>query len=153
MPKELVLYGEKNNCRQIESKYYERMGNYGPPYVYGVIGKQTDDSGKIGYLYNSAAFWCVNEDNKYDIIIFFRDNLETNFPCATEIPVQEEKYIFPLKVVERKWNLDEFQRMDGKKVRLKGVYESRAIIQENDFYSTTAYVCYKGDWISSVLAE
>ena len=48
MPRELVEFAERNDCRQIQD-FFERPGMVKPPYVYG-FGPGPEDA--------SAAFWC-----------------------------------------------------------------------------------------------
>src|SRR5436309_14754914 len=57
MPQELVQVASENKCSQISDFYEERSGPVNPPYVYGYLPGDEEDS---------AVFWCFDEKALHD---------------------------------------------------------------------------------------
>lgn len=51
MPQDLVTYARENGCSEIED-FFDRDGQVNPPYVYGLLPGNSEDS---------AAIWCANK--------------------------------------------------------------------------------------------
>jgi hypothetical protein len=153
IPHELIKYGNSKGCSQVGDEFYKRKGNDGSPFAYGLIGDRTGSPDSPYYRKNSAIFWCHPKNGSgYNLLVFLRGDAVKAFSCKREIVLNED-YIFPIKVVERKWNLGNFQSVSSGGKTFKGIVKARAVIHSNDYYSTTAYMCYKGEWLYYVIAE
>ena len=79
MPKDLVDIAEQNGCEQI-SNFFERPGQVDPPYVYGYLPGDPE---------NSAVFWCkkkpgVSTDKPY-LLLFASLGSTTPLECPSQI--------------------------------------------------------------------
>ncbi|MDQ7004722.1 MAG: hypothetical protein Q9N67_07325 [Ghiorsea sp.] len=66
MPEELVKLAKKNNCSQPNDFFVNKPGPIDPPYLYGVVDGNAEDS---------AVFWCVRNDKghkKYSLMFMLR---------------------------------------------------------------------------------
>src|SRR2546422_11095056 len=68
MPQELIEFAEKNNCTQLSDFFDRRPGPVNPPYVYGYLPGDEE---------NSAVFWCKNTEpskHLFSLVFVVRDS-------------------------------------------------------------------------------
>lgn len=155
MPLELIEFGKKNHCPAIDEFYY-LDGNIDPPFVYGIAS---------GDRSNSAAFWCKSDKSKkfdHNIMIYIRDKV-TVFSCSKLFSVSMSAPI-GLRIVEGEWDLSEFDK-EGEPVNESegegfetyspkenaNMIHSKALIMENIYQISLAYICYNGSWYNTIL--
>ena len=144
MPKILVDYGLKHGCKPISDEFYEILGNYLPPYVFGVLGGSKEDS---------AAFICKRSDQSgYDVMIYIdpKSNLKLECPNSTYIA---SSLPFGLKVEEKVWDLKAQKFSNDKDEIQTGNIKSKAILMSNDYYVTVGLICHNGEWLEALLAD
>lgn len=140
LPDELIEVVKKNSCSQIDD-FYKRPGMVKPPYVYGYL--QGDEE-------NSAAFWCKkNENGKENFLLIFmvKDDARKLMKCPDKIewtnyPGGLSIYNDPNTTLEYFVYINNPQKKPPKNAKLVG----NAILSEYDGVSELFY-CYEGEWL------
>lgn len=146
MPSELVEFAEKSSCVQV-SDFYDREGAVGPPFVYGYLPGNTDDS---------VAFWCKSaEFSKYPyrLMVLVR-NSDLELQELTECPSRIRWHNFPggLSIAKfdknRRETLKGFMYLDDphRKVPENVRLSHNGILGSYDGV-TGLFYCYRGEWL------
>jgi hypothetical protein len=138
MPDELIGYAAKNGCQPV-ADFFKRPGMVNPPYAYGYISGQQEDS---------AALWCQTgqgEERKFFLLIM------TKKPKLTKCPTRIEARNYPggLSIYkDRRTTLDGFVYLaDPKKRGPKDVrLSANGILSEYDGGEELFY-CHEGAWL------
>jgi len=139
MPTELADFARANGCSQL-ADFYDRPGMVTPPYVYGVLPGDAEDS---------AALWCQKagkSDKPYALMIKAKDakglngcpsRIEWwNFPAGLSIETRKSVLLSKFRYV------DEPQRAGPSLT----VPIARVIVNYYDGASDRFY-CYEGRWL------
>lgn len=144
MPTELINHAAKNGCYPVDD-FYILDGNIDAPFVYGIAK---------GDKWKSAAYWCQKDKTKdfnYRIMIYLRDN-SVDFSCNKSLLVDSISAPIGLSVIEKKWDLSTFKDNQDKLIKSpKKFIFTKALIMENIYNITLAYICYEGIWYNSLL--
>ena len=142
MPMELSEYAHAQHCGPIDD-FYERPGMLNPPYVYGVLPGEPEDS---------AAFWCKKpeaSDRPYVLLLRVK-NAKALGGCSDRI----EWWNYPKGlsvVIEVSLNLSDFHFVAEPKRPgpATSVSDARVIMGEYDGVEER-FLCYQGAWLFEV---
>jgi hypothetical protein len=141
MPKELVDFGLQHGCLPIGDYFFQRPGMVDPPYAYGWLPGDRE---------NSAVFWCTKEPNAttYQLMFKVRDPKQMA-GCPTKIEWRNPPAGLSIEV-RPSLNLDLFHDVnDSHLSRPTGVIQNaRVIVNYYDGLTDVLY-CYKGRWLVS----
>lgn len=144
MPREFVQYAEAHGCLQL-SDFFDRPGSVNPPYVYGYLEGNEEDSG---------VFWCkkkIADDKPYLLMIFVRHTRASWSNCPQHIEwwnppgglsIHQEKSL----TLGSFTKVADLHQSGPKKQRL----EHNAIMSSYDGVSVVFY-CHKGEWFFRML--
>ncbi len=143
MPEELIEIANSLNCEQVIDFYNERPGMIEPPFAYGVLSGDRE---------NSAVFWCKSKnDQRFYKLVFvskktFRDKWDY------EIIIETKNYPNGLSIVKNsKISLDNFRYIaDPEKHGPDGVLPTSSVILS--YYDGVAkyFYNYSGHWLICV---
>ncbi len=105
MPEELIEIAKSLNCDQVFGFYNERPGRLEPPFIYGVLSGDRE---------NSAVFWCMNKLNPriYKLILVFRKSFHDRW--NHEIILETRNNPNGLSIVKNcKISLDNFRYIEN----------------------------------------
>ena len=144
MPQELVEFAKSNKCTQVSDFFENAPGARNPPYVYGYLPGDEE---------NSAVFWCKNTgsaSHPYSLM-FVRRDAEIELRKLEECPFRIEWDNPPrgLSVYkDRKTTLQGFVylRDPKKKVPQNVQLSHNAIMSYYDGVSELFY-CHNGEWL------
>lgn len=146
MPQELIEFAEKNNCTQLSDFFDSRPGRVNPPYVYGYLPGDEE---------NSAVFWCKNtEPSKHPFSLSFvvRDS-EGELRQLSECPFKIEWDNPPrgLSVYKnRRTTLKGFVYLDNPKRKVpENVRLSHNGIRSYYDGIEALFYCHEGKWLVS----
>jgi hypothetical protein len=138
MPRELVDYAHSQGCAPVQD-FYERAGMVNPPYVYGFVGGEPEDS---------DAFWCrkaEKSDKPYLLLLKVSDPKKLD-GCPDRI----EWWNYPkgLSVETRSGlKLSDFHfAADPKRPGPTTIANARVIVSEYDGVEEI-FVCHQGVWL------
>jgi len=140
MPKELIDIANSLNCEQVTDFYNNRPGMIEPPFAYGALSGERE---------NSAVFWCrsKNAPNSYKLVLVSRKNFREKW--KHEIIFETKNYPDGLSILEGlKISLDNFQyTADPKKRGPNNVLPSSKVILS--YYDGVAeyFYNYNGHWL------
>jgi len=142
MPDELLKIAEKCACEQVND-FYNRPGMINPPYVYGFLPGEQE---------NSAVFWCQEHhaNPKYLLVLASRKTFFDDWNY--EIIIKTENYPRGLSIVKNcKITLDKFYYISSPKKRgPNGVLPvANVILSTYDGVSEYHYN-HKGSWLISI---
>lgn len=139
MPRELIEMATRSSCVAV-ANFFERDGMIGPPFVYGVLLGETEDS---------AAFWCKKKvpDEQPYLLVVKANNPRTLCGCPATIEWRN----FPggLSVeIRSEIRLDEFHYVSNpeRSGPMKQVTNARLIVSYYDGLSEVFY-CHDGAWM------
>lgn len=141
MPQELVEVASENKCSQISDFYENRAGPVNPPYVYGYLPGDEEDS---------AVFWCLDEKalhNPYVLIFVYKRTDDELTKCPNRIEWNNPPR--GLSVYrDRKTTLKGFVYLNDpkRKVPENRTLSNNAIRSYYDGVEEIFY-CYKGEWL------
>jgi hypothetical protein len=142
MPDELLKIAKKCDCEQVDN-FYNRPGMIDPPYVYGFLPGEQE---------NSAVFWCQKEHAtpKYQLVLASRKTFFDDW--SYEIITKTENYPKGLSIVKNcKITLDKFYYISSpKKSGPKGVLPSTNVILSTYDGVEEYYYNHKGSWLISI---
>ncbi len=106
MPDELVNVADKYECKQVEN-FFSRPGMIDPPYVYGFLTGETEDS---------AAFWCEQNKQKGNYILLFYNKMKNSNLCKCgEVIIEWRNFPGGLSIVkDYELSLDKFSYIDNR---------------------------------------
>ena len=146
MPQELIEFAEKNNCTQLADFFDRRPGPVNPPYVYGYLPGDEE---------NSAVFWCKNTgsaSHPYSLMFMHRDS-EMELRKLKECPFRIEWDNPPrgLSVYKnRRTTLEGFVYLDDPKRKVpENVRLSHNGISSYYDGVTELFYCHQGKWLVS----
>lgn len=137
LPDELIEEAKKNDCSQVED-FYKRPGMIKPPYVYGYLPGDEE---------NSAVFWCKKNNKEKFLLVVMSKEDDKLLKCSKAI--EWANYPRGLAIYNNpNTTLDEFvyirnpKKKPPKNLKLK----ENAILSEYDGVSELFY-CYEGEWL------
>ena len=142
MPDELLKIAEKCGCEQVDN-FYNRPGMIDPPYVYGFLPGEQE---------NSAVFWCreKNATKRCLLVLASRKSLFDDW--SYEIIIKTENPPRGLSIVKNcKITLDKFSYISSPKKRgPKGVLPVANVILSTYDGVSEYYYNHKGSWLISI---
>lgn len=143
MPRDLVDFAQTAGCSPVND-FFERPGAVDPPYVYGLLPGDKEDS---------VAFWCKKRapSDKPYLLLIKATNAEQLMGCATKI----EWWNYPRGLsLETRTNLSlhDFHYVTEPKRSgpVSTISNAKLIVSEYDGVSES-FVCYKGEWLFLLL--
>jgi hypothetical protein len=142
MPGELLKIAEKCGCEQVDN-FYNRPGMIDPPYVYGFLPGDHE---------NSAVFWCQKQHAtpKYLLVLASRKTFFDDWNY--EIIIKTENYPRGLSIVKNcKITLDKFYYISSPNKRgPKGVLPTPNVILSAYDGVEEYYYTHMGSWLISI---
>ncbi len=141
LPEELLKIATQRGFEQVTDFYINRPGMLNPPYVYGYLPGDEEDS---------AAFWCQKTQNgkkRYFLVFMFKKR--NNELCNCPDVIEWQNYPKGLSIYNKaNATLDGFIYINDPKKKVpknvKLIYN--AILSEYDGVEALFY-CYKGEWL------
>lgn len=141
MPDELLKIAAKCNCEQVDD-FYNRPGMIGPPYVYGFLQGEQE---------NSAVFWCreKNTTKRYLLVLASRKSFFDDW--TYEIIIKTENPPRGLSIFKNcKISLDKFSYISRPKKRgPKDILPSSNVILSTYDGVSEYYYNHEGSWLIS----
>jgi hypothetical protein len=139
MPRELIDYAKARDCTSI-SEFFERPGSINPPYVYGILAGDEEES---------AAFWCKKSKpgEKPYLLLIKASNPKALADCPDHV---EWRDVPGGLSVERhvRINLGEFRYVADRSRSIPSEVVQNATVLRNSYDGLTdRFVCHKGQWL------
>lgn len=136
MPRDLVDFASANGCEPIND-FYERPGFVDPPYVYGWI---------TGDKENSAVFWCKKGERSYQLMFMPADAKQLGGCSAI---IQSQNHPRGLSIETRSnLALNTFRYLADPKRTGPATVVPKAKVLVNTYDGVGEdYYCHKGQWL------
>ncbi|MCK4910532.1 MAG: hypothetical protein KAR83_02770 [Thermodesulfovibrionales bacterium] len=140
LPGELIPIAKKHKCEQVHDFYKNRPGKVNPPYVYGYLPGNKEDS---------AVFWCKLSNDNWNgkLILYSKKEIPEKYNCPEIIDSNDTPRgltIYRGEYVE----LKHFIYMKDYKKDVPDILLDKmvGILSSYDGVESL-YYCYKGDWL------
>ncbi len=142
MPRELVDFARANGCVPIDD-FYERPGMVNPPYAYGWLAGDTE---------NSAAFWCkkLEKSDRPYLLVIKATNTKDLSGCPAKIDYWNGPAGLSIETHKR-FSLSDFVYVaePTRAGPAVGIPLAKVIVSEYDGVGEIFY-CYKGQWFVDI---